>query len=64
MEKIPGVADAHILQVMAYPGLKINVDRQRAAEVGLNQSEVANNLLTALSSSVGSRAVLLPQPRQ
>ena len=51
MEKIPGVVDAHIQQVMAYPGLKINVDRQRAAEVGLNQSAVAGNMLTGLSSS-------------
>ena len=37
MKTIPGVADAHIQQVMSYPGLKINVDRQRAAEVGLTQ---------------------------
>src|SRR5580698_1669946 len=53
MEKIPGVADAHIQQVMSYPGLKINVDRQRAAEVGLTQSAVASNMLTSLSSSAG-----------
>ena len=53
MEKIPGVADAHIQQVMSYPGLKINVDRQRAVEVGLTQRDVANNMLTGLSSSAG-----------
>ena len=51
--KIPGVADPHILQVMSYPDLKVAVDRQRAAEVGVNQLQVADNLLTALSSSVG-----------
>ena len=51
MEKIPGVADAHVQQVMRYPGLKINVDRQRAVEVGLSQRDVSNNMLTALSSS-------------
>jgi multidrug efflux pump subunit AcrB len=51
MEKSPGVADAHIQQVVSYPGLKINVDRQRAMEVGLNQGSVANNMLTSLSSS-------------
>jgi multidrug efflux pump subunit AcrB len=38
---------------MSYPGLKINVDRQRAIEVGLNQRDVANNMLTSLSSSAG-----------
>ncbi|HEX4273166.1 MAG TPA: efflux RND transporter permease subunit, partial [Rhizomicrobium sp.] len=53
MEKIPGVVDAHVQQVMAYPGLKINVDRQRAAEVGLSQRDVANNMLTSLASSAG-----------
>jgi multidrug efflux pump subunit AcrB len=51
--KIPGVADPHILQVMSYPDLKVAVDRQRAAEVGVNQLQVADNLLTSLSSSVG-----------
>lgn len=53
MENIPGVVDAHIQQVMSYPGLRINVDRQRAAEVGLAQRDVANNMLTSLSSSTG-----------
>jgi multidrug efflux pump subunit AcrB len=53
MEKIPGVADAHIQQVMSYPGLKINVDRQRAIEVGLSQRDVSNNMLTGLTSSAG-----------
>ena len=53
VEKIPGVVDAHIQQVMFYPGLKVNVDRQRAAEMGLSQRDVANNMLTGLSSSAG-----------
>jgi multidrug efflux pump subunit AcrB len=53
MKKIPGVVDAHIQQVMSYPGLKINVDRQRAVGVGLSQRDVANNMLTGLSSSAG-----------
>jgi multidrug efflux pump subunit AcrB len=53
MKTIPGVVDAHIQQVMSYPGLKINVDRQRAVEVGLSQRDVANNMLTGLSSSSG-----------
>jgi multidrug efflux pump subunit AcrB len=53
MEKTPGVVDAHIQQVVRYPGLKINVDRQRAIEVGLSQRDVSNNMLTGLSSSAG-----------
>ena len=53
ISKIPGIADPHILQVMSYPDLQVAVDRQRAAEVGVNQLQVADNLLTALSSSAG-----------
>jgi multidrug efflux pump subunit AcrB len=53
LEKIPGIVDAHVQQVMSYPGLKIDVDRQRAAEVGLTQRDIANNMLTGLSSSAG-----------
>jgi len=51
--KIPGVADPHIQQVMSYPDLQVVVDRQRAAEVGVTQLQVADNLLTSLSSSAG-----------
>ena len=64
MEKIPGVVDAHVQQVMSYPGLKINVDRQRAAEVGLSQRDVANNMLTGPVLQLRRVAVLLPQSRQ
>jgi len=53
IEKIPGVVDAHIQQVMSYPGLKISVDRQRAIEVGLSQRDVSSNMLTGLTSSAG-----------
>jgi len=53
MKKIPGVVDAHIQQVMSYPGLKVNVDRQRAIQVGLTQRDVASNMLTGLTSSSG-----------
>src|SRR5450432_1993113 len=48
---VPGTADAHILQVLDYPSLNIAVDRQRAAQVGVTERDVANNLLISLSSS-------------
>ena len=51
LQQIPGVADPHIVQVLDYPALQVEVDRQRAAKVGITQRDVANNLLTALSSS-------------
>ena len=31
----PGTADAHIAQVIDYPALKVDVDRQRAAQAGI-----------------------------
>ena len=52
MKTIPGVADAHIVQVLNYPALQIDVDRLRAAKLRVSQRDVANNMLTSLSSSV------------
>ena len=51
MQRIPGVADAHLVQVLNYPALQVNVDRLRAAKLGVSQRDVANNMLTTLSSS-------------
>lgn len=52
MKTIPGVADPHIVQVLNYPGLQIDVDRLRASRLRVSQRDVANNMLTSLSSSV------------
>jgi multidrug efflux pump subunit AcrB len=52
MKTIPGVADPHIVQVLNYPGLQIDVDRMRAAKLRVSQRDVASNMLTSLSSSV------------
>ena len=52
MRAIPGVADAHIVQVLNYPALQIDVDRLRAAKLHVSQRDVASNMLTSLSSSV------------
>jgi multidrug efflux pump subunit AcrB len=51
MKKIPGVADPHIVQILNYPSLNVNVDRLKAAELGLSQRDVSNNMLIALSTS-------------
>jgi multidrug efflux pump subunit AcrB len=48
---IPGMEDVRIAQVLDHPALQVDVDRTRAAEVGLSERDVANNLLTTLSSS-------------
>ncbi len=51
MNEIPGVTDVHIPQVLDYPTLHVDVDRVRAAEIGLSQRDVANTMLISLSSS-------------
>lgn len=51
IQAIPGVYDVRIPQVTNYPALHVDVDRQRAAQLGLKQSDVANALITSLSSS-------------
>src|SRR5207245_3344772 len=51
MARIPGAVDVHLHQVVNSPSLQVNVDRPRAAEPGLTQRDVANNVLVSLSSS-------------
>jgi multidrug efflux pump subunit AcrB len=50
--KMPGVADAYIPQDIDYPALQLNIDRTRAAELGLTQKEVVDNVITALTSNM------------
>jgi multidrug efflux pump subunit AcrB len=51
LKRIPGVVDPRVTQVMDFPTLKIDVDRQRAVRFGISQRDVANNMLTSLSGS-------------
>src|SRR5271166_6366696 len=51
MREIPGVADPHLVQVLNYPALQVDVDRLRATKLNVSQRDVANNMLTTLSSS-------------
>ncbi|MDR3713714.1 MAG: efflux RND transporter permease subunit [Puia sp.] len=48
---VPGTADVNIKQVLDYPTFKVNVDRERAQELGLTQRDAANAMLIALSSN-------------
>jgi multidrug efflux pump subunit AcrB len=49
--RVPGVVDSYIYQIQEAPELRLNVDRTRAIQMGLTQSDVANSILIALSSS-------------
>jgi multidrug efflux pump subunit AcrB len=52
IKQVRGVTDAMIEQELDYPALKINVDRTKAAYLGLSANEVIKNIVTALNSSV------------
>jgi len=51
IEETPGAVDVRQMQVLNYPGLRVEVDRVRAAKLGFTQRDVANNMLTSLSGS-------------
>jgi multidrug efflux pump subunit AcrB len=51
IQRIHGVADVYTPQDLDYPALKLDIDRTRAAELGLTQKEVVDNVITALSSN-------------
>jgi len=48
---LPGAADVYVPQVVDMPQLMINVDRTKAEQIGLTQSNVASNVLITLTSS-------------
>ncbi|MBW4629759.1 MAG: efflux RND transporter permease subunit [Brasilonema octagenarum HA4186-MV1] len=56
MTRVPGAVDVHMQQVIDAPELRLDVDRTQAQQLGLTQRDVANSVLTSLSSS-GQAAV-------
>jgi hydrophobic/amphiphilic exporter-1 (mainly G- bacteria), HAE1 family len=51
IRQLPGVGEVYIPQDMNYPGLRLNVDRVHAGELGLSQKDVIDNVITALNSN-------------
>jgi CzcA family heavy metal efflux pump len=51
VQMVPGTTDVRIQQKLDYPELKVDVDRVKAAYLGLDADDVVKNLLTALNSS-------------
>jgi multidrug efflux pump subunit AcrB len=49
---IPGIVDAHLQQEVDGPDFYAEIDRTRAAQLGLNASTVATNINVSLGSSV------------
>jgi HAE1 family hydrophobic/amphiphilic exporter-1 len=52
IRSMPGVGQVYIPQDMNYPALRLNVDRVHAAELGLSQRQIVDNVITALNSNV------------
>jgi multidrug efflux pump subunit AcrB len=51
IRSLPGTGQVYIPQDLNYPGLRLNVDRVHAAELGLTQRDVVDNVITALNSN-------------
>ena len=47
---LPDVGSVYIPQDLRYPGLELNIDRERASLIGLTPKAVVDNVITALSS--------------
>lgn len=50
VRNLPGISGVLVPQDMDYPALKLDVDRLRAAQLGLSAKEVVDSVITALTS--------------
>ncbi len=51
LRRVPGAVDARLHQVVNAPRLHLEVDRWRAAQVGLTERDIASNVLLLVSGS-------------
>jgi len=52
IQPVPGTVDVRIQQKLDYPQIEVNVDRVKAAHLGLTQENVVKNVVTTLNSSI------------
>ncbi len=64
MRIIPGVVNSHIIELLNYPSLEVDVDRLRAAELGITQQQIANNVARRAVVEPAYFAEFVPQPDQ
>jgi multidrug efflux pump subunit AcrB len=50
IKAMPNVSDVYIPQDLNYPGLALDIDRERASLIGLSAKNVVDNVITALTS--------------
>jgi hydrophobic/amphiphilic exporter-1 (mainly G- bacteria), HAE1 family len=51
IRQLKGVSDVLIPQDIDYPALQLDVDREKASQLGLSQQEIVDNVITALTSN-------------
>jgi multidrug efflux pump subunit AcrB len=51
IKQLGGVSDVLIPQDIDYPALQLDVDREKASQLGLSQKEIVDNVITALTSN-------------
>jgi hydrophobic/amphiphilic exporter-1 (mainly G- bacteria), HAE1 family len=51
VRELSGVSDILIPQDIDYPALQLDVDREKASQLGLSQREIVDNVITALTSN-------------
>jgi multidrug efflux pump subunit AcrB len=50
IRSMPNVASVYIPQSVTYPGLALNIDRERASLIGLSAKDVVDDVITAMTS--------------
>jgi len=51
LRQVPGAADVHVQQMLNLPTLHLDIDRDRATQVGMSSRDVAQSVLVTLSGS-------------
>ncbi len=51
LRALKSVSEVYIPQDLKYPGIELNIDRERASQVGLSPQSVVDNVITALTSN-------------
>jgi multidrug efflux pump subunit AcrB len=50
IKAMPNVSDVYIPQDLDYPGIALNIDREKASLIGLSAKDVVDNVITAMTS--------------
>ena len=63
IRRVPGLVDSHVFQVPDAPSLTVDVDRDLAGQLGLDQRTTANNVLITTNGSAQSAPNFWVDPR-